>query len=237
MLALTRSRSVRVLVVLALAMTFAACTGATGSGLASPPASLAAIASAPPTPLPSMSPEPSASVEPTDDEVEDEDDEESPTPKPTPVAGCGTGESAFHQHTGEVNRLLTFGDADMELATAGIAMRDGSYRADDSIPYYVGLTKDEPRVRVGKGDRVSLVGDGMTFTDLAVAFAPWSDLGFETDPPSLVGSPTEGTTVIAADGTVTIVAPDAPGDYMVQLSVDWQTSCLKGDGSAYGGSR
>jgi hypothetical protein len=32
---------------------------------------------------------------------------------------------------------------------------------------------------------------------------------------------------------MTIVAPEAAGDYYVELGVRWQTKCLKGDGVAY----
>jgi len=75
----------------------------------------------------------------------------------------------------------------------------------------------------------------MTFPDVAVAFARWSDVVFETDQlPNLVGALTEGTSVVAPDGSVTIVAPTVPGDYEVELGIQWQTACLKGDGVAYG---
>jgi hypothetical protein len=237
MLTLARSTHfVRVLAVAALALALAGCTGAAGvSGPVSPPASVAVIASATPIALPSTSPQPTASVEPEEDEVEDEDDEESPTPKPTPVPGCGTGESAFHEHTGEVNRLLSFGDSEVELATAGIAMRDDSYLADDVIPYYAGLKEDQEVVRVGSGERVLLTGDGMTLADATTTFARWSDIEFVKDQlPSLAGPRTEDVTTQSTDGTVSITAPEKPGDYLVDLWVHWQTACLKGDGVAYG---
>jgi hypothetical protein len=230
----TRFMRVVVLAVASLALALTGCTGAAGeSAPASPPASVAGIASATPTALASSSPEPSvsasASVEPGE-----EDDEGSPTPKPTPIPGCGTGESGFLAIDDKFDHLLTFGDSDIELTTAGIAMRDDSYVASDSIPGHVGLTKDERAVRVGPGERVRLVGDGMTFPEVIVAFASWSDVDFDTDPPTLAGTLTEGMAVVAANDTVAIVAPTAPGDYEVELSIHWQSRCVKGDGTAYG---
>jgi hypothetical protein len=158
-----------------------------------------------------------------------------PSPVVSPIAGCGTGESAFRDLATAVARTLDFGDGQIELTTAGMHMRDGSYGADDAIPGFVGLTADEHAVHVRPGALVAMRGDAMSFLVVRVTLVDWSHVRFPVDGmPDDGGAGVPGSSVIAADGSTAIVAPHQPGDYLVELGIEWWTTCLQGDGVAYG---
>jgi hypothetical protein len=187
-----------------------ACTAGAGSDGPSP------VSTATPAPAPSVSIVASSAVA-------------------SPIAGCGTGESAFRDLATAVARILDFGDGQIELTTAGMHMRDGSYGADDAIPGFLGLTADEHAVHVRPGALVALQGDAMSFPTVRVTLVDWSRVRFPADGmPDDGGARVQGSAVIAADGSTAIVAPHESGDYLVELGIEWRTTCLQGDGVAYG---
>jgi hypothetical protein len=147
--------------------------------------------------------------------------------------GCGTGEKGFTAHTDEVQHTLTLDGVPIELTTASIAMRDGSYDADDAIPAYVGLTSDEVPVEDMRAGKLVLAAKGMTLTGITVTTRPWSSMDFSTDLPSTTAKPRALTWRFVSNGRILIVAPSRAGDYMLDMTVLWQTECLHGDGTVY----
>ena len=217
----------RMLAIGVLAVWLVACTARVASDLPSP------VESGSPTGTPSpasLAAEPSAKLTPGPS-----DDDTVSTPTPSPIPGCGTGETGFRDHTRKVDRMLSFGDAEIELTTAAMAMLDGSFWADDAIPGFIGLTEDERAVHVGAGDPVTLAGDGMSFRAVQVTLVRWSDVGFPAGGlPYDDGLGFEGTAEIGGDGSLAIIAPQQVGEYLVELVIGWRTDCLEGDGTAYG---
>jgi hypothetical protein len=187
------------------------------------PAPSVAAATTPPAESPSVEPEPSAVTEPEPSE------ELSGTAGP----GCGTAAKGFFAHRGELPDVLHFGGATIEFTTAGIGLRNRTYGADDAIPAGLGLEPNEIAVRVTPGTHIILRGDGMTFTDMEVRDVPWSTVSFEGGLGYSSAKPTELTWRSRSDGSISVSAPDAPGDYMVEFGPRWHTACLVGDGSAY----
>lgn len=128
--------------------------------------------------------------------------------------------------------MLHFGGATIEFTTAGIGLRNGTYLADDAIPAGVGLEPDEIAVRVTPGTHIILRGDGMTITEVEVRDVPWDTVSFEGGLGSSSAEPTE-LTWRRSEGSISVSAPDKPGDYMIEFGPRWHTTCLVGDGSAY----
>jgi hypothetical protein len=147
--------------------------------------------------------------------------------------GCGTGEKGFTAHTDEVQHTLTLDGVPIELTTASISMRDGSYDADDAIPPYVGLTSDEVPVEDVPAGKLVLAAKGMALTGLTVTTRPWSSMDFSADPPSTTAKPRALTWRFVSNGRILIVAPTRVGNYVLDMTVLWQTECLHGDGTAY----
>ena len=147
--------------------------------------------------------------------------------------GCGTGQLGFFAHRGEVPDTLHFGGATVEFTTAWIQLRNETYVADDAIPGGIGLSPDEIAVRVDPGTHILLRGDGLALTDVTVRAAPWTNVAFGAGLASLP----EGGDGLArrarADGSISVRAPTAPGDYLVEFLPRWQSACLQGDGTAY----
>ena len=195
-----------------------------GPGAATPTASTAptrAPASRSPSGSPTASgaqPSPSASGEMTG----------------TAGPGCGTGQKGFFAHRAEIQEVLTLGGTPIELTTAAVGMRNGTYDADDAIPAYIGLAKDEKAVTVDVGGKLILAGKGMTLTGLTAGTVPWSTMDFSKDLPSTTATPTTATWRLVTKGRIVINAPTKPGDYLLDMGVRWQTGCLQGDGTVYG---
>jgi hypothetical protein len=208
------------------ALLVAACSAGAppGSAVASiEPSGSAAVAPA----NPSVSLEPSPSAEPASPEPSTDGVDGAAGP------GCGTGRLGLLGHRREVPDMLHFGGATIEFATAGIAMRNGSYGADDVIPAGLGLTPNEIAVKVAPSTRILLRGDGLTFVSSTVRVVPWSTVSFTG---GMGASPQRGTelpTRVRSDGSISVSAPLAAGDYMVEFGPRWQSECLQGDGSAY----
>lgn len=234
----------RILLVLT-SLTLAACGAtATPSGVPSvslsPAPSSAAVARLAPSVLPAASPSatpapvvPSPSVEPS------AEPSEQPTAEPkidpgTAGPGCGTGQLGFTAHRTELPQDLHFGGATIEFTTAGIGLRNGTFQADDAIPGGLGLTPDELAVRVDPGTHIILRGAGMTITTLSAGAVPWSTVNFAEGLGSSGATPTALAARLRSDGSVSVSAPTAAGDFMVAFGLGWQTDCLNGDGVAYG---
>jgi hypothetical protein len=191
------------------------------SPVSSPSIPARAASSGPPIASPSVPVSNDASAEPSD-ELDG-----------TAGPGCGTGQKGLFAHRAEVPGVLHFGGATIEFATAHIAMINGTYSADDTIPAGIGLVPKEIAVKVERGTRIRLRGDGMTLTDVDARVVPWSDVTFAGGMAGWSVEPTALKTVVRADGSISVSAPEEPGDYAVQFSPRWHTGCLEGDGSAY----
>jgi len=148
--------------------------------------------------------------------------------------GCGTGQKGFFAHRDQIQETLTLDGKPIELTTAHVAMRDGSYNADDAIPGLVGLTKDEPAVEEVREGKLVLAGTGMTLTKLTAGTVPWSTVDFSQEPASTSATPKEASWHVASNGRIVIIAPSRAGEYLLQMTVTWQTECLEGDGTVYG---
>jgi hypothetical protein len=147
--------------------------------------------------------------------------------------GCGTGQLGFFTHRDELPDTIHFGGATIELTTALIGLRNGSYTADDAIPAGIGLSPTELAVRVDPGTHVILRGDGMVLTGVSPTVVPWDTVDFVDGLGSSSASPTELTRRLRPDGSISVSAPSAPGDYMIEFGLRWHTTCLVGDGVAY----
>jgi hypothetical protein len=147
--------------------------------------------------------------------------------------GCGTGLAGLLAHRDEVPPALHFGGATIEFTTALLALRNGTYRADDSIPAGVGLTPDEIAVKVAPGTHILLRGDGLVLTQSLVRVVPWSTVSFDGGLGASPATPVDLPTRLRADGSISVPAPHEVGDYMVQFGPRFKSECLEGDGSAY----
>ena len=218
-------RSAAVALALAACIAVGGCIGTRiggpGSRTTSPTTapSPSAVASSPSTsPAPSASdPQPSASDEMTG----------------TAGPGCGTGQKGFFVHRDQIQEFLTLDGTPIELTTAAVGLRNGSYDADDAIPRYVGLTRDEVAVKEAPAGKLVLAAKGMTLTQLTVGTVPWSTLDFSAELPTTTATPQPAMWHLATNGRIVILAPPDAGDYMLDMAVDWQTECLRGDGTAY----
>jgi hypothetical protein len=213
-------------VILAIALVAAACSVALPSGSAVAQPSMPVVAMSP-------SQSPTASVVPSPDPTDDPGDDASPPPV-TPLPGCGTGEGAFRELAPAISRVLRFGGAPIELTTAAVAMRDGSYVADDAIPGFLGLAADEHAVAASPHGTVRLSGQsGMRLTGAQVGVYRWRDISFRANSlPDVSGGPTGGSAKSDGKGGILVAAPPR-GEYALELTVQWTTDCLQGDGVAY----
>jgi hypothetical protein len=222
-----------------VALVAGACSASPTAG--SPAASIAPSASRE-VAQPSSSVEPTASVEPSPSL------DVSPSPEPTAVEvepdpsevidgtagpGCGTGRAGLLAHRVEVPDVLHFGGATIEFTTAEIALRNGTYGADDVIPAGVGLTPTEIAVKVAPGTHILLRGDGLVLTESLVRVVPWSTVTFDGGLGFSPAKPVDLPGRLRSDGSISVSAPLDPGDYMVEFGPRWLSDCLKGDGSAY----
>jgi hypothetical protein len=148
--------------------------------------------------------------------------------------GCGTGQKGFFAHRDQIQAVLTLGGTPIELTTAAVGLRNGTFEADDAIPGYVGLSEDEKAVSAEPGGKLILAGKGMTLTDLSAGTMPWSTLDFSEGPPSTTAKATVATWRLVSNGRIVINAPSKVGDYLLDMTVRWQTECLHGDGTVYG---
>ncbi len=228
----------RPIIAIVAVLSLTACTSTPAASVAASPSTVAAAASRAPSlaPEPTASPEASSSNAPTDSAAPTVDPTPDPTPAPTEVAGCGSGRDAYFARRNEIPTTWSFGAATIEFTGAGIGLRDESFYADDVIPAGLGLTRDELAVRVDPGTHILLRAKGATLTRLDVKVVPWSTVVFSGGG-DMGQSDAESVDLdwrLRADGSISISAPEAPGDYMVDFHPLWQSACLKGDGSAYG---
>jgi hypothetical protein len=193
-----------------------------------------------PSAQPSRSVVPTASValspsgEPSSAEPPAVTDSEAPeTVDGTAGPGCGTGLAGLLAHRDEVPAVLHFGNATIEFTTAFLALRNGTYAADDSIPAGVGLTPDEIAVKVAPGTHILLRGDGLVLTQSLVRVVPWSTVSFNGGLGASPAMPVDLPTRLRTDGSISVSAPLEVGDYMVQFGPRFHSECLEGDGSAY----
>jgi hypothetical protein len=148
--------------------------------------------------------------------------------------GCGTGQKGFFAHRDEIQHLLSLDGTPIELTTAIVALRNGTHDTGDAIPGYLGLTSDEVAVREARGGKLVLAAKGMKLTGLTVGTVLWSTVDFSADLPSTTATPRAATWKLLTNGTIAITAPSKAGDYLLDMTVLWQTECLHGDGTVYG---
>lgn len=148
--------------------------------------------------------------------------------------GCGTGRLGLFSHRDEVPKVLHFGGATIEFTTAGIGLRNSTYAADDVIPPGIGLTRDEIAVKVPPGTHILLRGDGIVLTEAGAWVVPWSIVSFDHGV-SWTGMEAYRLPERArSDGSVSVSAPTDTGDDMVMFAPRYRSTCLRGDGVAYG---
>lgn len=179
-----------------------------------------AVQSVPPTTAPPATNPPDPTPEPTEDPG-------------TAGPGCGTGRAGLFAHNDEVPATLRFGGATIEFINTSVSMRNGTYDASDSIPGGIGLTPDEIAVVVGPGDRIILRATGLTLGAVQARVVLWRNVDFEAGMASLRGDPVELGWRRRSDGSLSISAPAAIGDYAVELSPGWTGTCIEGGGVAY----
>jgi hypothetical protein len=221
----TIQRSAAVALALAASIVVGGCIGTRiggpGSRTASPtraPSPVVVASSPSPSPAASaVEPQPSASDEMTG----------------TAGPGCGTGQKGFFAHRDQIQEVLTIDGTPIELTTAAVGLRNGTYDADDAIPRYVGLTSDEVAVKDVPAGKLVLAANGMTLIKLTVGTVPWSTLDFSAELPSTTAKLKPAMWHLATNGRIVILAPSKVGEYMLDMTVDWQTECLRGDGTAY----
>jgi hypothetical protein len=148
--------------------------------------------------------------------------------------GCGTGQKGFFAHRDQIQETLTLDGKPLELTTAHVGMRNGTYGADDAIPGFVGLSKDEPAVEEVREGKLVLAGTGMTLTKLTGGTVPWSTVDFSKELASSSATPKPASWHVASNGRIVIIAPSRAGEYLLEMTVTWQTECLEGDGTVYG---
>jgi hypothetical protein len=147
--------------------------------------------------------------------------------------GCGTGRAGLIAHNDEVPAVLHFGGATIEFTTAFLALRNGTYGADDAIPAGVGLTASEIAVKVAPGTHILLRGDGLVLTKSVVRVVPWSTVSFDGGLGASPATPVDLPARLRTDGSISVSAPLEVGDYMVEFFPRFHSECLEGDGSAY----
>ncbi len=221
-------------------LALAACT-ATPAPIVPPsavPSATAAVATAlssSPSSVPSAfaTVDPSAEPVPTDSSQPTNPPDPTPTPRGTPIPGCGIGMAALLADLREIPASLHFGGATIEFRTASVGMRDGSYVADTTIPAGIGLSPSEIAVVVGPGAGIVLRGAGLILIRVDAQVVPWSTVIFSGDLGGSSATPVDLPWRLRSDGSISVSAPMAPGDYMVSFHPLWRSACLEGDGSAY----
>jgi hypothetical protein len=148
--------------------------------------------------------------------------------------GCGTGQKGFFAHRDEIQHTLTLDKAPIELTTAAVGLLNGTFDADDAIPAYLGLSSDEVAVKELPAGKLVLAAKGMKLTGLTVGTVPWSTVDFSQELPSTTATPKAVSWKVLSNGTIAIFAPSRAGEYMLDMTVLWQTNCLHGDGTVYG---
>ena len=88
-------------------------------------------------------------------------------------------------------------------------------------------------MRVDPGTHIILRATGATLTSLDVRVVPWSTVSFEGGLGASSAAPVDLVWRLRADGSISVSAPLTSGEYMVDFHPLWQTTCLRGDGSAY----
>jgi hypothetical protein len=146
---------------------------------------------------------------------------------------CGSGEAAFRAAAeSEGPPILRIAATEVAFTNGGIGLHDGSWWADDAIPAFAGLRADLAVVAADSRESLVLTADGARLEDVRIALYDWAAIDFGPDPPQPAAG-LEGRVVL--DSVVaTIVAPDAPGEYAVEVTTGWVGRCLRGDGVGYG---
>ena len=191
------------------------------SGSARPVTTPAFVVTVPPTEAPTAASQAAPAPEPSEDQVG------------TAGPGCGTGQAGLFAHNDEVPKTLQFGGATLEFVSVSVSMRNGTYDTSDSVPGGIGLTPDEIAVVVGPGDRIVLRAAGTTLHATQARVVPWRSVHFEGGLASLGGDPIELAWRPRGDGSLSVAAPDANGDYAVEFFPRWTGTCIEGDGIAY----
>jgi hypothetical protein len=179
--------------------------------------------SAPPSGEPSTQP---SAVEPTPDATEEMTGTAGP--------GCGTGQAGLIAHGDEVPETLQFGRATIEFTNASVSMRNGTYDAADQVPGGIGLAPNEIAVVVGPGDHIILRAVNLTLDATTASVVPWSTVSFASGLGFSSADRVDLAWRVRTDGSLSISAPVAVGDYEVDFGPSWTGACIAGSGVAYG---
>ncbi|MFN8631648.1 MAG: hypothetical protein U0838_15430 [Chloroflexota bacterium] len=235
-----------VFVALVVAASAAGCSAAAPSANAPSPAasasaSLAAVVTASPaatasasasaSPMPTLSPTPTPTEEPSPTEVPSESGESRRPRRPR----LPTDTSGNYALAVDLNPSLRLADGRaIKFATAGIGARNGSWWADDAIPAFATLDlKMAPDKAKAGGTYVIAGAPGMTLTGGAARAYRRSQLSGDSGPGVTISGSPRTLVVKVADGKLVLQMPTSADTWVIDLGPQWQTKCLKGDGSAY----
>ena len=113
-------------------------------------------------------------------------------------------------------------------------MRDGSYDADDAIPGFVGLDEGRAGGRGGSRGQARARRNGDDADEADRRDGAWSTVDFSKELASSSATPKPASWHVASNGRIVILAPSKAGEYLLEMTVTWQTECLEGDGTVYG---
>jgi hypothetical protein len=132
-----------------------------------------------------------------------------------------------------LNRTLRLpGGHSLPLTTASVAARNASWSADDAIPGFATLDLKMQPTTAKAGGTVAVSGSaGMTLTG-GTAKA-WRLSQVSTSGGIKVTGSAKVISVTIANGKLVLHLPSTADTWVVELLPKWQTTCLKGDGSAY----
>lgn len=226
-----------VLVVLAVAASAAACSATPGGSAASAAvtasAGTAVVSTSPSvvvTPSPAAASPSAASASTSPSAVP------SPTPAPTPnLSACPTDQAGNLALARALNRTLALADGrSIKFSTAAIGARNDSWSADDAIPAFATLDLKMAPDRAASDGTYAIAGSpGMTLTAGVARAYRRSQLSGASGPGvTISGSPQE-LDVSVVDGKLVLHMPSTADTWVIDLSPQWQTACLRGDGAAY----
>ena len=157
-----------------------------------------------------------------------------PTPAPTAdSAGCPMDDDGNFALAVALDRALVIDGRRIDLSTAGIGARNGSWQVDDLIGRFWTLDLDWTPVVVAVDGEVGIRGSpGMELTGGSVGAWGRSELvlgsgGIE------ISRPARPLASAVTDGRLDIRVPKTMGTWVLELHPMWQTACLRGDGVAY----
>jgi hypothetical protein len=234
-------RSGLLVAVVMTGVALAGCGGAPGS--ASAPAGVSPIGSV--APDLTASPAPSASVAVVSPAPSASEAAASTAPSPSGAADspaasgaalqCPASDAGNLALSTALDRTIRLADGrSIELTTAGIQARNGSWGGDDAIPEFGALDLGMTPAKAAAGGSYEVSGSpGMALTGgTARAWRRDQFSGRAGPNVTITGSP-RGLKLTSDGERLLLVMPTAAATWVVELGPRWQTTCLQGDGVAY----